>query len=131
MRFICMQLDDTLASARSVNNRLYLERGIEPWAKAILDDIRYTGKVSIRPMIKLLRHEDSVGSMIGSIIANVVTQRLSLEGDPKDSLLPFTPEIHLWLRGFYKSLRGMKCKFPKRTCIIAWLICCQKYLPRF
>ncbi len=97
----------------------------EPWAREILTDIGYKGRVLVAAMLPLLAGRYSCNHMASHIIAHVIPQRMSLECEPEESLLPFSPDTHRCLRSFYKALEGVKCKFPKHARSLNISLICQ------
>jgi len=91
----------------------YCKPGDEAWAADLLAELGYKGGLAAPTILCLLRQWDSFRHVENYIISDVVLQRLSLEGDPEDSLLPFTPDVHRGLRDFYKALEETKCKFRR------------------
>ncbi|KAF4634367.1 hypothetical protein G7Y89_g3735 [Cudoniella acicularis] len=107
----------------------YREPGVELWAREILEDVGYSGGVSVPAILSLLRDKKVYRYIEEHLINSIVLKRLYLEGDPEDSLLPFMPEVHRWLRGFYKSLEGMKYKSLMSYGMSVPLICILKVSP--
>jgi len=91
----------------------YCKPGDEAWAADLLAELGYKGGLAVPAILCLLRQWDSFKCVEDHIISDVILQRLSLEGDPEDSLLPFTPDVHRGLRDFYKALEETKCKFRR------------------
>lgn len=96
----------------------YDRDGGEAWPTQILSELGYNGGVAVSAILSWLE-EGSLQHLLGEapaenmarhINTNIILQRLSLDCEPEKSFLPFTPEVHLWLRKFHKSLEGMACK---------------------
>jgi len=101
-------LDGSGTDARSAADWKYRGSGDESWAKEVLEDIKYKGGVPVPVIFSFFRKLDWYDDMIDHIMKHVVLDRLSLECDPADSLLPFTPEVHQFLQRLYKSLEEVK-----------------------
>jgi hypothetical protein len=88
----------------------YCEPGDEEWAAELLAQLGYTGGLSVPAIFCLLKQWETYRCVMHHILDDVVLKHLSLDGDPEDSLLPFTAEQHRGLRDFYKALEMKKCK---------------------
>ena len=101
-------LNESGTARRSAADWKYRGLGDESWAKEVLEDIKYKGGVPVPVIFSFFRKPSWCSYMTGHIMRHVVVDRLSLECDPADSLLPFTPEVHQFLRRLYKSLEEVK-----------------------
>ncbi|KAH8590487.1 hypothetical protein B0O99DRAFT_691498 [Bisporella sp. PMI_857] len=87
------------------NYRLYTSD--ENSVRHILEELGYNGGVDFPDIILMLENSSTALEMADHIINNIFLQRLSLECEPEESLLLFTPQVHRWLRSFSQSLEGM------------------------
>lgn len=81
----------------------------ESWATELLAELGYTGNLSVPLILSLLRQLQAYDSVVNHIMFNVIMPLLSLECDPEESLLPFTPAQHRGLRDLYKALESKEC----------------------
>lgn len=108
--YCAVGLNETGSHPDSVGRHSYRQLDDETWAADLLKKLNYNGGLSTPALLQRLGEYDYVIPMAEHVVNAVVFPRLSLEGDPEDSLLPFTPEVHRGLRDFFKALEGIKCK---------------------
>ncbi|TAQ84385.1 hypothetical protein B7494_g7283 [Chlorociboria aeruginascens] len=100
----------------------YTSAGRLQWVTDLLKVIGYNGGLTTTGLVSRFEAGGDEWHMKGQDAANhaaqhAVLQRLSLEGDPEDSLLPFTPDVHRSLRKFYEALEGLEMCPELSDCI--------------
>ncbi|KAG9236105.1 hypothetical protein BJ875DRAFT_457431 [Amylocarpus encephaloides] len=58
--------------------------------------------------LRLLRNHKTRRAILSHLVTDVLLRWTSLDGDPKDSLLPFTAQQHKDLKAYFEALDGVK-----------------------